>query len=239
MSICSHTIVKHGQPFIDLVLKQALPFVDRALVTISVKSKDGTKELLENMAKENPKINLIYEDVYKPDYLTYERQLQVGRTTEDWILFLDDDDYWPTKSLEYVFDYINTIADSNETDGLAFNPIQLVDFDNYDASWNLKWFTKVFPNVKGLHYRFPWPKDAIYIDNRWCYWRKNTRVKRIGSIKYFHLANLKNESFRDTPFFQGSDKLQRTLGEPTPVKGYDEDLKRIYEHYKSRNTKQD
>ena len=76
MTICSHTIVKNGQPFIDLVLNQVLPFVDRAIVTVSVKSTDGTKELLEKMAKDNPKINLIYEDVYKPDYLTYERQLQ-------------------------------------------------------------------------------------------------------------------------------------------------------------------
>jgi len=237
MSICSHTIVKNGQPFIDLVLNQVLPFVDRAIVTVSVKSTDGTKELLEKMAKDNPKINLIYEDVYKPDYLTYERQLQVGRTTEDWILFLDDDDYWPTKSLDEVFDYINTVADSNVTDGLAFNPIQMVDFENEDESWRYKWFTKVFPNVRGLHYRFPWPKDAIFIDNRWCYWRKNKRIRQFTNARYFHLCNLKNESFRDTPYFQGSDKLQRTLGEPILVNGYDEDLKKIYEHYKSRNIK--
>lgn len=237
MSICSHTIVKNGQPFIDLVLKQVLPFVDRAIVTVSVKSTDGTKELLEKMAKDNPKINIIYENVYKPEYLTYERQLQVGRTMEDWILFLDDDDYWPTKSLDELFDYINTVADSNVTDGLAFNPIQMVDFENEDESWRYKWFTKVFPNVRGLHYRFPWPKDAIFIDNRWCYWRKNKRVLRCPNMRYFHLCNLKNESFRDTDLFKDSKKFQRALGEPKEVKGYDEDLKIIYEHYKSRNTK--
>lgn len=234
MSICSHTIVKNGQPFIDLVLKQVLPFVDRSIVTVSVKSKDGTKELLEKMAEENPKINIIYENVYRIGDLTYERQLQVGRTTEDWILFLDDDDYWPTKSLEDLVQYLDMVKD---IDGLAFNPIQLVDFTSDDESWRYKWFTKVFPNVRGLHYRFPWPKDAIYIDNRWCYWRKNTRVLRCPYMKYFHLCNLKNESFRDTPYFQGSDKLQRTLGDGIQVEGYDEDLKKIYEHYKSRNIK--
>lgn len=234
MSICSHTIVKNGQPFIDLVLKQVLPFVDRSIVTVSVKSKDGTKELLEKMAKENTKINLIYEDVYLPEYLTYERQVQVGRTTEDWILFLDDDDYWPTKSLEDLTQQLTMVKD---IDGLAFNPVQLVDFNNDDESWRYKWFTKVFPNVKGLHYRFPWPKDVIFIDNRWCYWRKNSRVLRCPYIKYFHLVNLKDHSFRDEPFFEGSDKLKRTVGNPKDVKGYDEDLKKIYEHYKSRNTK--
>lgn len=234
MSICSHTIVKNGQPFIDLVLNQVLPFVDRSIVTVSVKSSDGTKQLLEKMAKENPKINLIYEDVYKQEYLTYERQLQVGRTTEDWILFLDDDDYWPTSSLEKIIDKINK---NDDVDGYAFRPFQMVDFKGHDDCWKYKWFTKVFPNVRGLHYRYPWPKDAIYIDNRWCYWRKNLRVERFEDVPYFHLANLKNESFRDTGYFQGSDKLQRTLGEPTPVEGYDEDLEKIYEHYKSRNIK--
>jgi glycosyltransferase involved in cell wall biosynthesis len=202
------------------------------LVTISRKSTDGTKQLIEDMAKENPKINIIYEDVYKPDYLTYERQLQVGRTTEDWILFLDDDDYWPEESLKEIVELTKT--DIHEVDGFAFNPIQLVDFQNYDDCWRYKWFTKVFPNVRGLHYRFPWPKDAIFIDNRWCYWRKNTRVKK-ASPHYFHLANLKNESFRDTPYFQGSDKLQRTMSEGVPVEGYEKDLEKIYEHYKSRN----
>ncbi len=233
MKICSHTIVKNGQPFIDLVLNQVLPFVDRAIVTVSVKSTDGTKELLEKMAEENPKINIIYENVYRIGDLTYERQLQVGRTTEDWILFLDDDDYWPTRSLETVVDYLYR---ADDIDGIAFNPFQMVDFDNEDESWRYKWFTKVFPNVRGLHYRFPWPKDAIYIDNRWCYWRKNNRVKKLEA-RYFHLANLKNESFRDTDYFKGTEKLQRTLGEPLPILGYKEDLKIIYEHYKSRNTK--
>jgi glycosyltransferase involved in cell wall biosynthesis len=234
MTICSHTIVKNGQPFIDLVLKQVLPFVDRAIVTVSKKSTDGTKKLIEDMAKENPKINIIYEDVYKLEYLTYERQLQVGRTMEDWILFLDDDDYWPTKSLEKLTQYLEMVKD---IDGLAFNPFQMVDFENEDESWRYKWFTKVFPNVRGLHYRFPWPKDAIFIDNRWCYWRKNSRVLRCPDMRYFHLCNLKNESFRDTDLFKDSKKFQRALGEPKEVKGYDEDLKKIYEHYKSRNTK--
>lgn len=233
MSICSHTIVKNGQPFIDLILKQVLPFVDRAIVTVSIKSTDGTKKLIEDMAKDNPKINIIYENVYRIGDLTYERQLQVGRTTEDWILFLDDDDYWPTRSLETVVDYLYR---ADDIDGIAFNPFQMVDFDNEDVSWRYKWFTKVFPNVRGLHYRFPWPKDAIYIDNRWCYWRKNNRVKKLEA-RYFHLANLKNESFRDTDLFKNSKKFQRALGEPKEIQGYDEDLKIIYEHYKSRNTK--
>ena len=227
MSICSHTLVKDGMPFIDLVLNQVLPFVNRSLVTVSKKSTDGTKELLEKMARENPKIELIYEDVYKPDYLTYERQLQVGRTTEDWILFLDDDDYWPAKSLQDLTSYLTMVKD---IDGLAFNPFQMVDYENNDESWRMKWFTKVFPNVRGLHYRFPWPKDAIYIDNRWCYWRKNPRVLRCPYIKYMHLVNLKGHSFRDEPEFAASDKLQRTLGEPMRINGYDEDLKKIYEH---------
>lgn len=227
MSICSHTIVKEGMPFIDLVLNQVLPFVDKSIVTVSRKSKDGTKQLLEKMAKENFKIELLYEDVYKPEYLTYERQVQVGRTTQDWILFLDDDDYWPTKSLEDLTQYLGMLKD---VDGLAFNPFQMVDYKNQDESWRYKWFTKVFPNVKGLHYRFPWPQDAIYIDTRWCYWRKNARVLRCPFIKYFHLVNLKEHSFRDEAYFEESEKLQRTLGEPSPVSGYDEDLRKIYEH---------
>lgn len=194
MTICSHTLVKNGMPFIDKVLERALPFVDRMIITVSEKSDDGTREALsEFLSRHNGRSIEIYtEDVKYPADLTEERQKQVDMTTEDWIWFLDDDDFYPILTIKSALTWINSGV---KLDALALNPYQVLDRKGYDSSWRNKWFTKFFRN-KDINYRKPWPRDLIFKGDEMLYWRTNGRVVRIPD-KYFHLSGIKDHSFRN------------------------------------------
>ncbi len=192
MTICSHTIVKNGMPFIGLVLRNVLPFVTRSLVTVSTFSTDGTMDILRKLEKEYPgKLIIDTESTTTPSELTKERQKQVDKTTEDWILFLDDDDSWSPEALQSVLPALN-----DKVDGLAVNPYQLLSRTEYDGNWYNKWFTKWIRNQPGLHYEKPWPRDLIYVNNRLLYWKKNPLVVK-HSARYFHLSAIKPHSFRN------------------------------------------
>src|SRR3990167_9718210 len=192
IKIVSNTLVKNGMPFIQPVIEQALPYVNRAIITISEKSDDGTREVLERMARHNDKIELMYENVSNPGELTQERQKQLNRTFEDWVWFLDDDDWWSRESIEEVVELLNKEED---VDAYSFTPYQLINKSMYDMSWLNKSFTKFFKYQDKVNYRHPWPKDLIYKGDEVLYWRTNPRVLRVP-IRFIHLSKIKKSSFR-------------------------------------------
>lgn len=189
LNITSNTIVKNGMPFIALVLKAVEPLMSEMIITISEKSDDGTREAIE--ALKWPKLRVLYENVKDLSELTNERQKQVNLTKTDWIMFLDDDDFWDIYELDKCLHEL-----SNEVDGLGVNPYQLLDKENQDASWiGKKYFTKFFRN-DNINYRNPWPRDMIYKGDEMLYWKTNPRVKTVP-YRFWHLVNLKNYSFRN------------------------------------------
>ena len=193
-TFASHTLVRNGKPFVDLVLRQVVPFANRCLITISEKSTDGTLEILEQLKKEFPdKIFIDFENVQSPGQLTQERQKQVEKTFEDWILFLDDDDYWPEENLVKMVELINKEED---IDGYSVNPYQVIDKSHHDWDWRNKSFSKWFKNQKGINYRHPWPRDMIYLNDQVLYHKVNPRMKRIDT-RFFHLSYIKGYSFRN------------------------------------------
>jgi glycosyltransferase involved in cell wall biosynthesis len=191
-TFCSHTIVRNGQPFIGPVLEQVLPYMDRCLVTISEKSDDGTLDVLNNLKERYPeKIVIMFENVSEPKDLTKERQKQIDMTTEDWILFLDDDDYWFPEDIEQL-----KSETEKDVDGFSCNPYQVIDYEHHDTSWNNKYFLKWFRNQPGLNYRNDWPRDLLYLNNILLYWKVNPRVPKVPQ-RYLHLSYLKDYSFRN------------------------------------------
>ncbi|MEK9207080.1 MAG: glycosyltransferase [Patescibacteria group bacterium] len=188
--IVSHIIVKNGQPFIGAVLKAALPVVDRMLITISKKSNDGTREVIESL--QSPKIELYEEEVANLGLLTQERQKQVDMTDKgDIIWFLDDDDFWEEDQARGAIEYLI----NNDIDAISVNPYQILDKEHEDARWvNKKYFTKFFKNVD-INYRNPWPRDLIYKGDELLYHKVNPR-NQVVPFKFWHLAAVKNYSFR-------------------------------------------
>lgn len=210
-NITSHTICKNGQPFIGEVLKVALPLVDRMLITISVKSSDGTRQVIESL--QSPKIELYEENVADLGELTKERQKQVDMTGfGDIIWFLDDDDFWEEKEVRACLDYLS----SNDIDAIGVNPYQVLDKEHEDARWiNKKYFTKFFKNVN-INYRHPWPRDLIYKGDTLLYHKTNSKVPRVP-YKFWHLAAVKNYSFRTTELTNFNDLTGRPVKLPVSM----------------------
>ena len=228
MKFYSHTLVRNGQPFIGLILLQVIPFAEKCLVTISEKSDDGTIEIVQRLKEEFPdKIKISWENVETPADLTKERQKQLDKTPYGaWVLFLDDDDFWSTKSLETV---VSLETDDTDIDALACNPLQVIDKQYYDLSWNKKWFTKWFKNQPGVQYRHPWPKDLIYLNDKQLYWKNNERVAKLET-KYFHLSNIKYGSFRTEDW---AKKYYKEIGQGYFIpQMYKQDMEKIYEYIK-------
>lgn len=207
-TIASHTLVKHGMPYIEPCLRQVIPYMTRCLITVSCRSKDGTLGILTKLKKEFPdKVFIEFEDVKSPGELTQERQKQVEKTTEDWILFLDDDDFWPTSEMNKMMRKLD-----EDVDGFSINPFQIIDDKSYDKSWHNKYFLKWFRNQPGLHYERPWPRDMVALNDKLLYWKTNPRAGRIEDVRFLHLSYLKYHSFRKDAWakdfaFRVGDKL--------------------------------
>jgi glycosyltransferase involved in cell wall biosynthesis len=203
-------------PFIEPVLRNVEPYMDRMLITISEKSNDGTLQVLRKLEKEfSQKMRIDFENVDNPGLLTQERQKQVEKTSEDWILFADDDDWWSKESLEEMM----TLLD-NDVDGYAVSPYQVIDENNYDKYWlDNKFFSKWFRN-KDIKYKFPWPKDLIFTQGRPLYWKQNPKVTCLKG-KFFHLSNIKSSSFRQEDWAsQFKEKIKRSTPYPDEIKKY-------------------
>jgi len=193
VSISSNTIVKNGMPFIGRVLRQIAPYMEKMIVHYSVKSDDKTlDELMKVYHEVCPKMIITREDVELPAQLTEIRNEQVKMTESDWILFLDDDDYWPRDQLQLC---LNELDIDEEVLAYSVIPYQLVDKLHYDYSWRKRSFSK-FLRRKDLRYIKPWPRDLpADKDNSPLYHKTHPQVKSL-SYKYFHLSHLKNGSFR-------------------------------------------
>ena len=208
MKIVSHTICKNSQPFIGPVLRAALPIVDRMLITISKKSNDGTRQVVESL--QNPKIELYEENVSNLGLLTEERQKLIDKTDKgDIVWFLDDDDYWDSMQAMRAIVYLW----NNDIDAVSVNPYQVLDKEHEDARWiNKKYFTKFFKNID-INYRHPWPRDLIYKGNELLYHKVNHR-NPIVPYKFWHLAAVKNYSFRKNDLTNFND----LEGKPTKLR---------------------
>lgn len=193
MTISSNTIVRDGMPFIGKVLTQVAPYMEEMIITISEKSTDGTLTEIKKIQELYPnKVILNTENVASPGELTSVRNEQVKLTKSDWILFLDDDDYWPKDQLELCLAELD--KDPNVL-AYSVNPYQLIDMEHYDRSWIHKYFSK-FLRREGLRYIKPWPRDLpADKDNKPLYHKWHPQVKNLP-YKFYHLSYLKNKSFR-------------------------------------------
>jgi glycosyltransferase involved in cell wall biosynthesis len=205
MKITSNTILKNDMPFVDMVLRNVEPFVDEMIITISIKSDDGTLEKVEDFALDFPsKVKLDFEAVTEPKELTQVRQHQLDISHSEWVMFLDGDDWWPKNRLSYVLSYLD-----NDIDGLAVSPYQVTDSEYYERQWTHMGFTKFFKKQPGVHYEGDWPRDLIYKDKEMLYWKTNTRVPMIPCM-FYHLSKLKHHSFRNEDWAKG---FEQKIGE--------------------------
>lgn len=223
MTIAAHTLVKNGMPLIVPVIKNVVPYVDRCLITISEKSNDGTTEALQLLLSEFPdKIEIYSENVGMAKDLTKERQNMLDRTTEDWIMVLDDDDWWPKASLEAM---VKVLEEAKDVDGFCVPGIQVLDKEYADYNWRKSYLTKFLRNQDGLWWRNPWPKDLPYYGGIPISLRWDEKAYKLP-FPFLHLAEIKPYSFRKSEL---KLKYQTTPLKTFPIpKWLRPELERIY-----------
>ena len=207
--ISSNTIVKNGMPFIGKVLRQVAPLVDELIITISEKSEDETIKEVSRVFEDFPgKVFVDFENVTLPAELTQVEQAQVDRSKGDWILFLSDDDYWPTEELRGC---LNELDKDKNILAYDVSPYQLMNEFQHDTRWRgHKWFSK-FLRREGLRYIKDWPEELpADKDGNPLYWRTHKQVKHFPYY-FYHLALLKDYSFRTEPWMKphNSNKAYR------------------------------
>ncbi len=191
--ITSNTIVRDGMPFIGKVLEQVAPLVDKMVITLSEKSNDGTKDKILNILASYPeKIVLLYENVASRSLLTAERNRQLEYSNYEWVMLLDDDDYWEREQLEKC---IAELPKDPKILACAVNPYQLLDKETHNNFWKRKWFSKFLRKTPRLHFIHPFPRDLPASDNEILYHKTSKNVIFLP-YKFYHLSELKSNSFR-------------------------------------------
>ncbi len=182
-SITTNTICKNSADFIEPVLKQVLPYVDRAIVSVDKVSTDGTIKILERMAKENPKIDLDYYEVKNPAYdLVAQKNKQIQKSKTEWIWTVDDDDFYPKKQVKNIVKFLGKARE----DAYLIKCWFIVDKEHYyppKGNWNERFYR----NVPGLKWENNFLHETI----------KKPKARIKTRIAYFiHLSYLKTHSWR-------------------------------------------
>lgn len=199
VEICSHTIAKNSEDFIIPCLKQILPYVNTALVSIDNNSTDRTLELVRELAEKELKIRILgYEsnDPYKD--LVRERNRQISMTEEEWIWIVDDDEYYLDSQLKQIIPRIG----------------------GYDA-YSLKFW---FLTDKEHYNHFRGRRTIRFYRNkpnlRWIgeFGNEHIPVKPVWHLNnsYLHLSYLKKYSWRND-FGQQYKYSQQELKEKLPI----------------------
>lgn len=95
--IVAHTLVKNEQRWIWYVLMSVLDFVDEIMVW-DTGSTDDTVSVVKSIS--SPKIKLRQIKVSSPEDHTAARNAMLKDTRADWLLVLDGDEIWWSKSLK-------------------------------------------------------------------------------------------------------------------------------------------
>ena len=191
--VSANTIVRNGMPFIGKVLRQVAPIVDELIITISEYSDDGTVKEVSKVYEDFPgRVFVDFENV-PPGELTKVQQAQADRSKGDWILFLSDDDYWPTEELRKC---ISELDKNPDVLAYSVSPYQLLDNEHYDNSWRNKSFSK-FLRREGMRYVGTWPRELPCDKySKPLYWKTHAQVARLPH-RFYHLSYLKEYSFRN------------------------------------------
>lgn len=206
-TIATHTIVKNGADFIELCLRQVIPFVDRVDVAVSRHSTDGTPEIIKRLTQEFPKVEMHPYSEDDLEGLTKVRNRQLDRTEEDYIWILDDDEY-------YLLDDVQTIVNESlldKHDVYQFAFWLMWDCELYHVPRSRIFTSRVIKNFVGLRWDYPFGNETLFV--------KGIKVDdeyfdiHQSPIRYVHFSMLKKNSWRkeyDKPYnIDGTRNLRR------------------------------
>lgn len=181
MEITTNTLCKNSADFVEVCLKQVLPFITKAIVSADKSSTDGTPEILERLKGENPKIELDYYTISEPfKDLVAERNKQLQKTKTEWIWILDDDELYLEEQIKNIF----KVLEEGRADAYLIPCWFPVDKEHYYPSKGA-WAERFFRNIPNIKWEGEFLHETIKIPK--------TRIK---TASYIHLSYLKANSWR-------------------------------------------
>ena len=188
--ICSHTIVRNGADFVEPCLRQILPYVDRALVSVDLSSKDETIDILKRLEKEYKNLELSYFLSDNLKGLTEERNRQLEKTTEDWFWIVDGDEYYLKEDIEKILSDLDKKYICYEFS--FWFPVSLTE---HHYNYSRTFAPRIFRKEPEMKWKRAFPKETLHNKGLRIYSKTSPEIKR-HNVRYIHFSHLKNWSWR-------------------------------------------
>ena len=188
-------IVKNEAEFIEPCIRQVVPYVNRILIGVDSRSSNGTKDIVDRLAKEflNIYVEYFYLGENWQEDLVKVQNAQLKATTEEWIWSLDGDEYYPTYSIKRLIEHLN----KDIYDGYAFKFWYLVDKEHiYNRKQFVGHLERIWRNKPTLYWKGKFPGTHIHDGKLYMWFRKTERVRRLDDVEYIHFSRLKKSSWR-------------------------------------------
>jgi glycosyltransferase involved in cell wall biosynthesis len=230
MTIWVNTIVNNEENFIWFAVMSVVDFVDKVLI-YDTGSTDKTTNIIKEIQRlKGDKVNFKEIGTVNKFQFPKMRQAMLDQSKCDWILILDGDEIWWTKSIKQLIDKINKEGD--RLDGIVV-PMVVPVGDIYHRQeevagkyeilgrkghYNLRAINKKIP---GLHVDWPYGRES-YLNESNVPIQEGKRVI-FSDTPYFHVTHLKRTSSKNR-----TNKFKYELG-----KRFSEEFKLPEVFYKS------
>lgn len=165
--LVANCLTKNEERWIWYSLTSVLDYVDQILVW-DTGSTDDTVSIIQSIA--SPKIIFKQFDTVNEQSFTKLRQLQLQQSGQGWVLLLDADEIWPTKTISDTL----TAISSAKFDFLIHRSYNLVgDVFHYQEDRAGKYhigpysghlnIRAVNTNIPGLHFDLPYGHEGFFV----------------------------------------------------------------------------
>lgn len=190
-------MVRDEAQFIESVIRQVVPYVNRILIAVDKRSVDNTEQICERLAAEFPNIFVELFDV--SDHWAYDLPDVLNgllkKTTEKWIWVLDGDEFYPTEDINRLVTQLS--KDVPGEDAYAFQFWYLIDRHHvFSGKQYAGLLERVFRNSPTLHWVGQFPGTHIFDGPTHMWFRRTLRVKKLPEVNYVHFSLLKKRSWR-------------------------------------------
>lgn len=193
MSIEVHTICKNSADFLELCLKQVIPYVDIVRLYCDKDSEDGTDKIAKRLSEKNENIKLTFYEVKDPiKDLVAVRNKMLDESIADWIWILDDDEFYTNSQIEEIKEELAR----SEYNAYALPFWFILDKNHYHPQRSKSFAERFFRNKDTLEWKGNFSREAIHDENGWMDSKRRKDIVRIPEM-YIHLSYLKKYSWRD------------------------------------------
>ena len=200
MKLSTNTIVRNGVDFVELCLVSVLPYSSESLVYVDSRSNDGTYDKLLALRNQYPQLVVERDSVSDPVWdLVEMRNKQLKRSTGDWILILDSDEYYPKESIEGLIQTVET-----HPNHLFFSPFVWSIWTMVEAhrASSSRPALRLVRNLPDLKWQGLFGGEKLVFQGKDIAWKQGRYMGipehfKCSDIHYVHFTHWKSDNWRE------------------------------------------